>query len=381
MSKINLQKRIEELSKKWLNGTITSAEQEEFDFWYQSFQDEEVNDMSEVEFNQLEDDLYQAIQKRSKISDGNIQTRRPLKPLHVFLVAASIVLCVAAGLQIYKEIMESKQEQWLAAITPGRDRAVLSLDNGAVYDLDSLQFGESIDVGGVIVKKGEDGRLSYSAVSSSNTDAIVSTISTPNGGQYKILLPDGSEVWLNAASQLTFPSVFNGNIRKVELKGEAYFEVAHDNNMPFKVITPTEEVEVLGTHFNVKAYEEERASNVALLEGSVKVSVSSASSMVLKPGQQSVTEKGEMRMEAVDVSEAIAWKNGEFMFQNESMENVMKKIARWYDVETVLEPGLEDLSIWGSVSKYENIKEVLKIVEMASGAKFKVEGRRVYVTK
>jgi len=381
MSNTNFNKRIEELSKKWLNGTLTDAEKEEYDRWYRSFEDNEVNDLSEEDFDDLENHIYASIQNKAKVLNHDFRAQKHRKTIGMLLAAASIILCFVVGLQIYQGVVESKQSEWLAEIKPGRDRATLRLNDGSVYDLDSLQLGQSIDLDEVKIKKSEDGQLTYSVLQSSPKRAMVSTISTPRGGQYKVLLPDGSVAWLNAASELTFPSVFNEKSRSVELRGEAYFEVKHNRAKPFRVITPTEEIEVLGTHFNVKAYDDEGLSNVALLEGSVRVSVNPGSSKILKPGQQSVTKSGKMRVEDVDVSEAIAWKNGEFMFQNESLVSAMQKIARWYGVEIDLEPGLEDRSIWGSVSKYENIKEVLSIVEMASGAKFKIEERRVYVTK
>jgi len=209
----------------------------------------------------------------------------------------------------------------------------------------------------------------------------MNTVSTPKGGQFKIILPDGSLVWLNADSQLKFPSAFIGADRKVELEGEAYFEVAKNKSLPFKVITRKEEIEVLGTHFNVNSYGEEETSSIALLEGKVKVAISSTDFDFLAPGQQAVVKNGSMTIHPVNLSEAVAWKNGEFMFNDENMKSVMQKIARWYDIEMVLAPQLENISIWGTVSKYEDIREVLKVIEMTGSVHFKIEGRRIYVTK
>ncbi len=385
MSRISDKKRIEELSEKWLNGTITEVEQEEYDLWYGSIQDNNINDLSESDLAQMQSWIYQSIQQREDFGRySKVKRVRLLK--RIALVAASVGLFSIATSQFYSILSQQKKESQAllySAITPGRDRAILSLDNGVVFDLDSLGKGEIFQQSGIKIEKNEKGELIYSVLSSSDeqVEILMNTISTPKGGQYRISLPDGSQVWLNAASKLTFPTVFTGESRIVDLVGEAYFEVAQNKRLPFRVITPKEQIEVLGTHFNVNSYSEEESSTVALLEGKVKVSLSSSEFKVLKPGEQTIVKGGSVQVFPVDLSEAIAWKNGEFMFNNESMKSVMQKIARWYDVEVVLKPELENISIWGSVSKYENIKEVLKIIEMTGSARFNIEGRRIYVMK
>lgn len=386
MSRAPNKKRIEELSEKWLNGTITEAEQQEYDLWYDSIQDHEVIDLSESDLAQVESRIYQSIQEREGFDIRPVKVKRVRLLKRIALVAASIGLFSIAASQFYS--LRSKQEKdnqalLYSEITPGRDRATLSLDNGSVFDLDSLGKGEIFQQSGIRIEKNEKGELIYSVLDSSDepTEILTNTISTPKGGQYRISLPDGSQVWLNAASRLTFPTVFTGESRRVELVGEAYFEVARNKKLPFRVITPKEEVEVLGTHFNVNSYNEEESSTVALLEGKVKVSLPSLEFKVLNPGEQTIVKGESLEVHPVDLSEAIAWKNGEFMFHNESMKSVMQKIARWYDVEVILKPELENISIWGSVSKYENIKEVLKIIEMTGSVHFNIEERRIYVMK
>ena len=387
MSRIPEKKRVEELSEKWLNGTITKAEQEEYDLWYGSIHDHEVNDLSESDLAEVQSKIYQTIQEREGLGNRSVKVKRIRLVKRVALVAASIGLISIAASQFYSILssQHKRENQALlySAIAPGRDRATLSLDNGSVFDLDSLGKGEIFQQSGIRIEKNDKGELIYSVLSSSDEqmEILMNTISTPKGGQYRISLPDGSQVWLNAASKLTFPTAFTGESRLIELVGEAYFEVAQNKKLPFRVITPKEEVEVLGTHFNVNSYSEEESSTVALLEGKVKVSLSSSESRVLKPGEQTVVKAGSMEVYPVDLSEAVAWKNGEFMFHNESMKSVMQKIARWYDVEVVVAPELENVSIWGSVSKYENIKEVLKIIEMTGSVHFSIEGRRIYVMK
>lgn len=379
MSRIPNKKRIEELSEKWLNGTITKAEKEEYDLWYGSIQDYEVSDLSESDLTQAGSRIYQGIREREGL--GKVKRIQILK--RFALVAASVGLFSIAAYQFYSIISQKKQESQeslYSAITPGRDKATLSFDNGVVFDLDSLGKGEVFQGTGIRIEKGE---LIYTVIGSADnqTEALMNTVSTPKGGQYKISLPDGTHVWLNAASRLIFPSVFTCESRTVELIGEAYFEVAQNKKLPFRVITQNEEIEVLGTHFNVSSYSEEESSAVALLEGKVKVSLSPSEFRFLKPGEQTILKSGSLEVHPVDLSEAVAWKNGEFMFNNESIKSVMQKVARWYNVEVILSPELEDISIWGSVSKYENIKEVLKIIEMTGSVHFNIEGRRIYVMK
>lgn len=386
MSRAPNKKRIEELSEKWLNGTITEAEQQEYDLWYDSIQDHEVDGLSESDLAQVESRIYQSIQEREGFDNKPVKVKMVRLLKRIALVAASIGLFSIAASQFYSmrsQLEKENQALLYSEITPGRDRATLSLDNGSVFDLDSLGKGEIFQQSGIRIEKNEKGELIYSVLGSSDepTEILTNTISTPKGGQYRISLPDGSQVWLNAASRLTFPTVFTGESRRVELVGEAYFEVAQNKKLPFRVITPKEEVEVLGTHFNVNSYRDVESSMVALLEGKVKVSLSSSEFKVLKPGEQTIVKGGAVEVFPVDLSEAVAWKNGEFMFHNESMKSVMQKIARWYDVEVVVASELENISIWGSVSKYEDIREVLKIIEMTGSVHFNIEGRRIHVMK
>jgi len=375
-------KRIEELSEKWLNGSLTKGEQEEYDQWYGSFKDE-VHNLTESDFLEKKDKIYQTIQSREGLGANSIKLKRKKTLRHIALVAASICIFSIATSLLYNFILEKKrinQEILYSAITPGKDQAILTLDNGTIYNLDSLENGEIFKEDGISIEKNENGELIYS-IEGKSKKVIMNTVSTPKGGQFKIILPDGSLVWLNADSQLKFPSAFIGADRKVELEGEAYFEVAKNKSLPFKVITRKEEIEVLGTHFNVNSYGEEETSSIALLEGKVKVAISSTDFDFLAPGQQAVVKNGSMTIHPVNLSEAVAWKNGEFMFNDENMKSVMQKIARWYDIEMVLAPQLENISIWGTVSKYEDIREVLKVIEMTGSVHFKIEGRRIYVTK
>jgi transmembrane sensor len=221
-----------------------------------------------------------------------------------------------------------------------------------------------------------------------NAKVQILTATTPRGGTYQITLPDGSKVWLNAASSLQFPAEFTGRNRVVTLVGEGYFEVAKNKIMPFIVKSKEQQVEVLGTHFNISAYENDKNTTTSLLEGSVRVSAASkgnaaspgaVSSSVLKPNQQSILKADVIKIMDIDPIQPVAWKNGYFMFASEPIGSIMKKLSRWYDVDVDYQGKITTEGFTGSVSKYENISEVLNTLELTGLVHFKIQGRRITV--
>ena len=384
MKDLPKKKRIEELSKKWLNGTLTKEEQEEYDLWYNSYQDKIVEDFSEENFNEIGKRIYLSIEQKESLRNARPQNTNSKIRYRTPAVAASILILMLAGAFVYFQSYWLHQEVELSSqsnIVPGRNRAILNVGNEVILDLDSLHVGDEYETDAMKISINQDGELTYSAKATSGKEDSdkLNIVSTPRGGQFVINLSDGSRVWLNASSTLSFPNNFSGKQRIVELKGEAYFEVATKTEMPFIVRTTQEEVEVLGTHFNVSSYQSDPTSTVSLLEGKVKVSTSSQQSIVLKPGEQSIVKKGLIEVQPFNLNEAIAWKDGEFMFNNENIKNAMTKIARWYDVEVDISAIEKDIEIWGTVSKYKDIEEVLKVIEMTGSVHFKIEGRRIYV--
>jgi transmembrane sensor len=269
-------------------------------------------------------------------------------------------------------------------IPPGGNRALLTLPGaGPIVLNDSSSRQLENRTGGSIVKAGS-GILVYKAnaqAGHSGTETeIFNTISTPRGGQYQVILPDGTHVWLNAASSLRFPSAFKGEKRLVKLNGEAYFEVAKNKRMPFIVQTENQEVEVLGTHFNISSYTDETAPKTTLLEGSVKVTAQTGQK-VLSPGEQAQTNKDTRMIKVMPVSieDAIAWKNGYFVFNDEKLESIMHRVSRWYDVEYHFEGKQGDLSFLGVVERSKNISSLLKVLESTGNVHFKIEGRKIIV--
>jgi ferric-dicitrate binding protein FerR (iron transport regulator) len=221
----------------------------------------------------------------------------------------------------------------------------------------------------------------YDGTKASNQGSLISynTLSTPRGGQYQLVLPDGSKVWLNASSSIHFPTAFAGHERNVELTGEAYFEIAKNKQKPFHVNVNGMQVEVLGTHFNVNAYGDEGAIKTSLLEGSVKIKKGNISGL-LKPGQQGVLKKNstDLEIKNADMNEAIAWKNGLFEFDGADIKSIMREIGRWYDVDVVYAGKVPDRRFEGKISRDAQLSDVLKILAL-SNVKFSVEGKKIIV--
>ena len=289
--------------------------------------------------------------------------------------AASILLvCGWFFYDLHKNSFEPGQYE--SDIAPGKFGAMLRLQNGKEINLSGAKTG-------VVIKENQ---LTYSDGTGVGVIAPTSAIeqysaSTAPGNTYMVTLPDGTQVWLNAASQLDFPSRFDGNNRIVSLKGEAFFKVSKDKNHPFIVESKGQQVKVLGTQFNINSYTDEKAINTTLIEGSVQVNASDQS-VVLKPGQQSTIANGKtMVVSEVDTALATAWKNNKFIFENNDIQSVMRMIQRWYDVEVVYNGPLPDAAFGGKVSRFNNVSNVLHVLELTGGAHFKVKGRTIYVFK
>jgi transmembrane sensor len=262
---------------------------------------------------------------------------------------------------------------------PGGDKALLTLADGSQIVLDSAGNGILAQQGNSKIIKQEDGQLVYTPSGPGIDEIAYNTLATPRGGQYKITLPDGSKVWLNAASSLKYPAAFFGNERKVEITGEAYFEIAKDATRPFKVQVNQMEVEVLGTHFNINGYDDEEAIRTTLLEGSVKINTKDFSNF-LKPGQQAQLQKtGKIKLvNDADLEETMAWKDGNFQFENSDITTVMRQIARWYDVEVEYK-GTVSKHFIGTISRNVNLSKVLTMLQQTGEVKFIIEGKKVMV--
>jgi ferric-dicitrate binding protein FerR (iron transport regulator) len=311
-----------------------------------------------------------------------------------FRVAAAAAIIVVLSLTYFmfndhpvKPIVKTKsQQQFKNDVLPGGNKAVLTLANGSQIILDSAGKGTLTQQGNTKIIKLDSGQLSYKSLNEKPDQILYNTISTPRGGQYQVVLSDGSKVWLNAASSLRFPTSFAGKEREVMLTGEGYFEVAHNSAKPFKVSVNGAEIEVLGTHFNINAYNDEATIRTTLLEGSVKIGKGSVSKTI-RPGEQAQIENHgnslnpKIMIQAVDVDAAVAWKNGRFIFHGNSIQSVMRQLARWYDIDVSYQGNLTDEEFVGVInrSRYENISEILDMLEKTRTVSFAVSGHNVTV--
>jgi transmembrane sensor len=322
------------------------------------------------------------------------------------LAAAAIVILFIGGAAFLwmnrsEKVETAKQSsQPVKDVPPGGNKAVLTLANGSTIVLDDAANGDLAREGNVQVTKLSNGQLVYKVITKENAPVTYNTLSTPRGGQYQLVLPDGSKVWLNAASSIRFPTAFTGTERKVEITGEAYFEVAKltlrsGQKMPFRVsIAPAPsgasrgEVEVLGTHFNVNAYDDEDVIKTTLLEGKVKIvnRVSAiGKSVILKPGEQASisqasSQSNKIPVQTVDLEVVMAWKNGLFHFENADIKTVMRQLSRWYDVEVEYKTtALQMEPLFMEIPRNKNLSDVLKVISLAAGVQVKMEGKKIIV--
>jgi transmembrane sensor len=300
-------------------------------------------------------------------------------PLLTFIgIAAAITLVITIGSLWIAGIFDPGKELSRVAannlidLTPGGNKAMLTLSDGTTIVLDSTGNGFLAEQAGTQVVKVEDGLVAYTPEGRKKTEVVYNTVTTPRAGQYELILPDGSRVWLNSESSIKFPVSFIGSFRFVEITGEAFFEVAENPEMPFRVQTKGIIVEVLGTSFNVRAFADEGFVNTTLVEGSVQIA-SPVYLTTIAPGQMaSADDSGQISVENdVDIDEIIAWKNGVFIFNSANIEQIMKQISRWYDVDVVFAGETSTETFSGIVSRKNNVSEVLKIMEQA-GIKFSV---------
>lgn len=299
---------------------------------------------------------------------------RPVRTFHFgrITAAAAVLLLIATGIWLWQHPSSPKtiSQTYTTDIAPGQTGAVLTLSDGREVVLDSMPDGVVASQYGAqaVMKKGQ---LSYQSQDAGATIAY-HTMSTPKGRQFQLILPDGTKVWLNAASSLKYPTVFNGKERLVTVTGEAYFEVAQNASRPFRVKTGNDgNIEVLGTSFNVNAYANEDDISTTLLEGSVRIGRT-----ILQPGQQLMLRSGTVKDANMD--KVMAWKNGIFNFNDERLQDVMRQLERWYDIEVVYEKGVPDTYFYGKVSRDVSLVGILKVLE-ATRVHFRIEGRKLIV--
>lgn len=323
------------------------------------------------------DELEQQLQPRPFI-----KLRKDFYWLKCAAAAVLLVFTPLLYLKFSKQdpgLQVSAQNNTQNDVQPGGNKAILTLASGKKISLTDAQNGELIKESGIIITKSKDGELVYTMAPTTGphkqNENSFNTIETPKGGQYRIDLPDGTKVWLNASSTLKYPSSFvSVEERTVVLNGEAYFEVAHLNNQPFKVKMKGYDVRVLGTSFNISNYENDGFIATSLLSGSVRVETKAKGNVLLVPGQQAYLDNqdGNVQVQAIDVNNAIAWKNGDFVFEKAHLFAIMKKIERWYDITVIYEGDFKGFNFSGLVSRKQSLITVLDMLASTGRMKYKI---------
>jgi len=371
MQKINAQQLLE----KFQNGECSEEELAIIESWYNRFEPSSSRKLTKEDWAEDVPEIYQMLEDRL----ANSQSRR-LISWYRYAAAASVVISLCIGGYFLKNkfrqpVITQHQKH---DILPGGNRAVLTLSNGKQIILTKAKNGKLATEADARINKTADGQVTYTAENNSTGEEITyNTLATPIGGQYAITLSDGTQVILNAASSIRYPTKFSGTERRVELTGEAYFEVAHNAAMPFHVISKLQDIRVLGTHFNVNSYEDEPATKTTLLQGSILIN----GKTLLKPGEQAIASGGLVAVTQADTELAVAWKNNKFMFDHNDIASIMRMVSRWYDVKVEYSGPVPDGKFGGSVSRFENASEVLNILELTKKVHFKIEERRITVTK
>jgi transmembrane sensor len=389
--------RLSYLFHRYVDRTIAVEERKEFmDLIRQEHHSEELNTLIDVamksnsadmDISSLRaDELFELIM-RTTAQEGQAKIISIKKPRFRWMAAASVAILIGAGCWFL--FFNTPKEKVIAAavkpkapviISPAGTKATLTLADGSVITLDNADNGTLAKQGNTQIIKMKDGSLTYKAAGAPGQDVSINTINTPKGGHYQVILPDGSLVWLNAASSLTFPTAFTGSSREVKLSGEAYFEISANKKMPFLVNVQQSVITVLGTNFNVNGYMDEDHINTTLLEGAVKFTNNSHDQR-LRPGQQVLFRPadGSMQVQEADISQVMSWKNGFFEFENMDIKGIMRQISRWYDVDIIYGGNIaDDLKLSGSISRKLSLQELQRLIE-PNGVYFKIDGRKIFV--
>lgn len=375
-----------DLYEKCLSGLCSEAEKELLKSYTDNMR---LSDGDWSDSDHTEAEVYRRIwEKLSESRNPGLSLKKNhhdvwLKAAAILFLATALVWIMVSPSKRTSQVVQTKIKSRPNQIAPGGNKALLTLANGSRIILNDAKDGVLTTQAGAQVTKSRDGMLVYQAQRTAQRKSAAGTtemnsIATPRGGQYQLILADGTRVWLNAASTLKYPAKFTGHQRKVELEGEAYFEVHKDPAAPFIVHTSGQEVKVLGTHFNIKAYPDEATVKTSLLQGHVNIS-SGGETTSLLPGFEALSHQGATTIRQADVQQSIAWKNGLFQFDSATIEEVMQQIARWYDADIIItKKPLPLRQFTGTISRQEPINEVLEMLRY-TGLKFSVRGKQILV--
>ncbi|WP_337965535.1 DUF4974 domain-containing protein [uncultured Flavobacterium sp.] len=364
---------------KKINDTLSPKEESIFAAWYNESDSnkeyfERVKNNYESEIEEIDlDRAWKAIDKK-------VSPRKNRKAYYKYAIAASVALLI--GVTYFKSSTSTSNKVIPTVVEKPVDGVTLTLSDGTKVVLSDHKNGVIANQENAVITKDEEGQIRYEGNNTEQKGKVAyNTLVTANGKTFQVQLPDGTNVWMNAGSSLKYPTYFSGSDRAVILTGEAYFEVAHNEKMPFRVFSNGQEVEVLGTHFNIKAYLNEPVMKTTLLEGKIKISEGD-NNMLVKPGQQVIVSLGKhaMNITSVNTESALAWKNRLFYFENAKYDEIMREIERWYDVDVVYKGKIPDERFEGAIQKDLKLDQVLKMLE-SKDVHFKVSGKEVIVTQ
>ncbi|AFD05296.1 FecR family protein [Solitalea canadensis] len=382
-----------EILRKYQQGQASAEEIRFLHAYYHSFEvyPDFLVPENEHLHAKLEREIKNAVDNQLNQYQNGIKRRKLQKLAFKYAAAAILILSVGSYFIISKKQGTKKTEQELSLATrivPGGNNAILTLADGSTVVLNDIKNGVVANENNAVITKNGDDQIVYTLnKNSSSVKVSQNVLATPKGGTYHVVLPDGTKVWLNAASSLTYPTEFIGKERIVKVNGEAYFEVAHNETKPFKVIAANQEVAVLGTHFNVNSYASEAAVKTTLLQGSVRVSLienertKQTSVVILKPGQQSLSNQY-LVVQQADIKQVMGWKNGDFIFKRAPLDEIMRELERWYDIEVEFTTDIRiDRTYSGLLSRSKNLATVLKMLKSTGQIKFEIEGKKIKVTE
>lgn len=381
--------KLQELAAAYLHGKASEEEENELHKWYDETinQDEElvVTDADETQ-EQIRNRILAALRQRIGTTSVKPSGLFSLSRFNWMRVAAALlVLLIGTGTYFYLKqtpgtgpTLAAVETKKVNDVLPGKNTALLTLANGDKIVLDSATTGKLVQQGNTSVTN-QNGLLVYAASGGAGEQPMYNTLSTARGEVYPLVLADGTKVWLNAASSIRFPVVFTGVKRSVEITGEAYFEVAKNSARPFTVHVKGNEIRVLGTHFNVMAYNDEAFVKTTLLEGAVRF-VNTSNNVLLRPLEQlQLLSNGQTKIvNNVDIAKEVAWKNGFFNFEGSDFETVAKQLSRWYDVEVKYDRKMEEL-FYAEIPRNTKLSVVLKALELTGKVRFKIEGKNIIV--
>ncbi|MEC5142982.1 FecR domain-containing protein [Chitinophaga sp. 212800010-3] len=382
-----------ELLRRYRMGLCDAEEAAIIEQWYGALADRREWQWAPEQKQAFEDVLRRSLadaMKEDAIKGSSyLRGERRLSRLRRLSAAAAAVLLLVGGNLYWRNRYSRTPEKGRPVVSrpllqdavPGGNKAVLTLADGTQVTLDSTANGNIAQQGNTKIVKLGSGLLAYKNPTTGHQEGVVyNMLSTPRGGEYQLTLPDGTRVWLNAASSLRYPAAFAGNERVVELKGEAYFEVAANASMPFYVQIQQLQIQVLGTRFNVMAYEDERLIKTTLLQGAVLV-MKGDDKVVLQPGQEAGAARagGRLQKAQVDATAAVAWKEGLFHYDHTDMLTIMRQLSRWYDIEIQYEGNVKDIYFSGQISRKNNLSQVLKMFALTKEVQFEITGKRLTV--